>query len=669
MRVLCTTISLVLGLYFLRNNIALSIVISLIYLIFIFIRFNKKFAFMLLIVFIGGAVVGNLNLEYTNSEDTYQGMIIEVKENYFLFQSHFERYYVYEEETDKEVGDFLTIYSKVTELKITTYESQFNFKSYLKDKGVKRTLTLKDYKIDFANPIRIHSRKQNFLNRLDEHAKVLVDSFLFAEKDYSSETLDPLNSLNLLYLVSLSGVYLHLLFKGTSYVFGLFTSKKFSQAIPIALFSPLAILSFQRISILRVFFIHILSFINEHFLKKRFSYLTLLSSLALFFLIIDFHLAYQQAFYVGFLLSLLGVFVRTSLNYFSTKKRKIFILFYAYLLLIPITTQTSGTFHVFTAPFQLILIPFFAVFIILAYLSLIKLPLIGVMNPYANFLVGISKSLLKLDIALPIMVNDWLIFIYYAFVFAIIYLLESQRIHHLRNTLLALSSFLVITLLPVNVIERGVYFINVGQGDSILIKDHNKYVMIDTGGNIKFDMASETLIPFFNKIGVRHIDLLITTHDDYDHAGAAPSLIENFKVYNYLHAREDFPYQVGNIYLENINFYNGDENDSSLVFLLDFMNKKWLFTGDASIASEKSILESGVNVDCDILKVGHHGSSTSSCEEFIRAASPSEAIISCGEKNKYGHPNEEVIKRLMKYNVKIRRTDLEGTISYVSIFT
>lgn len=669
MRILCTTISLVLGLYFLRNNIALSIIISLIYLVFIFIRFNKKFAFMLLTVFIGGAVIGNLNLEYTNNENTYQGMVIEVKENYFLFQSHFERYYVYEEATDKEVGDFLTIYSKATEFKITTYESQFNFKTYLKDKGVKRTLTLKDYKIDFANPIRIHSRKQNLLNRLDDHAKVLVNSFLFAEKDYSSETLEPLSSLNLLYLVSLSGIYLHLLFKGTSYVFGLFTPKKFSQAIPIVLYSPLAILSFQRISILRVFLIHILTYLNEHFLKKRFSYLTLLSSLALFFLIINFHLAYQQAFYVGFLLSLLGVFAAPSMNYFPTKKRKIVRMIITYLFIVPITIITSGYLHILSYPFQLMLIPFFAVFIILSMLMLLRFPLLNLINPYASFLVGISRSLLKIDIALPIMVNDWLIFVYYAFLLIGIYLLESQRIHHLRNTLLALSSFIVLTLVPINVIEKGVYFINVGQGDSILIKDHNKYVMIDTGGNIKFDMASETLIPFFNKIGVRHLDLLITTHDDFDHAGAAPSLIENFKVYNYLHARENFPYQVGNIYLENINFYNGDENDSSLVFLLDFMNKKWLFTGDASIASEKSILSSGVNIDCDILKVGHHGSSTSSCEEFIRAASPSEAIISCGEKNKYGHPNEEVIKRLLKYNVKIRRTDQEGTISYVSIFT
>ena len=133
MKIFCTTISLILGLYFLRKNCVLSIIISLIYLVFIFYRFNKKYAFFLLVIFISGAILGNLNLEYNNSENTYQGMVVEVKRNYFIFQSHFEKYYVYEENTTKEIGDFLTISSIPQDAKFTNYESQFDFKSYLKD--------------------------------------------------------------------------------------------------------------------------------------------------------------------------------------------------------------------------------------------------------------------------------------------------------------------------------------------------------------------------------------------------------------------------------------------------------------------------------------------------------------------------------------------------------
>ena len=107
-----------------------------------------------------------------------------------------------------------------------------------------------------------------------------------------------------------------------------------------------------------------------------------------------------------------------------------------------------------------------------------------------------------------------------------------------------------------------------------------------------------------------------------------------------------------------------EDNEFSLVFNLSFLNKKFLLMGDASINVEKYLIENNFDIDCDILKVGHHGSKTSSSEEFIKKISPKEAIISCGYKNKYHHPNDEVVDILKKYNVKIHRTDYEGTISY-----
>ena len=666
MKILCATISLVLGLYFFRNNIALSIVIALVYLVFIFIRFNKKCALIFCSLFIGGALIGGLNIEYNNVDNVYKGMVVEVKQNYFIFQSHFERFYVYEENTTKEFGDYLIISSKPSEYKSTTYESQFDFGAYLKNKGVKRQLKSTDVEFVFQNPLRVHSKKAEFLARFDEEARVLINAILFNEKDYSSSVIKTFDDLNLVYLISISGIYLHSLFAITTYIFGLFTSKKVAQVIPLALFSPLAILSFPRISILRIFSISILKYINEHFLKKRFSYLTLLSSLALFFLIIDFRLVYQESFYIGFLLSLLGVFYRTSINLFPRKNRKVALFVCVPIFLSPLMWANKNLLHMFQTIFQLFLTPFIGVLLILSYLNIMIPYIVFLTNPYAKFLVGISKSLLRFDISLPIMVNEWFYVIYYVALMLILYFLESNRIRHLRNVSIALVSFIALSLLP-KVYLNSVSFINVGQGDSILIRNRNHAVLLDTGGNISFDMASETLIPYFNKIGLRHIDLLITSHDDFDHSGAAASLMQNFKVYNYYKNREDFPCKVGDIYLENINYYDGDENDSSLVFLLDFMGKKWLFTGDASIESENSILNSHYNIDCDILKVGHHGSNTSSSDAFIKACSPSEAIISCGAKNKYGHPNKEVINRLISYNVKIRRTDIEGTISYVSL--
>ena len=191
--------------------------------------------------------------------------------------------------------------------------------------------------------------------------------------------------------------------------------------------------------------------------------------------------------------------------------------------------------------------------------------------------------------------------------------------------------------------------------------------MIDTGGYKSFDMATETLIPFMNKKKITHINALILTHDDFDHSGAKDSLIENFKVDNLLTNKTQFPYKIGDLNIENLNTFDfTEENDSSLVLSLEFIGKKFLFTGDASVNTEEKILEK-YNVDCDILKVGHHGSNTSTSEKFLKAASPDEAVISCGAKNYYGHPHKEIIDRLNKYNVKIRRTDIEGTICYFSL--
>jgi competence protein ComEC len=253
-------------------------------------------------------------------------------------------------------------------------------------------------------------------------------------------------------------------------------------------------------------------------------------------------------------------------------------------------------------------------------------------------------------------------------VLLLVFYLEAVRIKHAKIAVLCLMIMTTISVVPLQEpLSNSVYFVNVGQGDSIIIKNRTHTVMIDTGGYKSFDMAEETLIPFMAKKKITHLDALILTHDDFDHSGAKDSLMQNFRVDNLLTEKNQFPYKVGDLNINNLNYYNFDEaNDNSLVLSLDFMGKKFLFMGDASVKTEEKILEK-YNVDCDILKVGHHGSNTSTSEKFLKATSPDEAIISCGAKNKFGHPHEEIIERLKKYNVKIRRTDEEGTICYFSL--
>ena len=663
------TFALVFGLYFLRNNIVISILISLAYFAFVFYRFGKK-KFIVVLAFFGlGILIPVIPLS-NNTGPTYGGIVIDVRDNYYIFQSKFERYYIYSEENDLNIGDRLNILGKSEPLKITTYESRFDFKQYLKNKGVKQQLFVENVEITHRSVIKMHQFKNRFLSKFDKDTATLVSAFLFNDKDYSSEVIGLIDRNSLVYLFALSGTYLHLLFAICNYLLLLRFSKKTSAILTFAIFLPFALSSFTKIGTLRVFGLYLLKFLNDFLLKKKFAHIELVSMLALFFLIIDYHLVYQEAFYIGFLLSFFAPFVLNSTKFMAKKKRKLcsFLLFYC--LMIPVQTSSAGVFIPSNVINALLLSILNLVFVILSMISIV-FPIYRVVDLSAKGLIWVLKILDTISIRIPF--GNWggVFAILFCVVFIMfVFYLESVRLKHAKIALLALLTLTTGSVIPLQEpISNCVYFVNVGQGDSIIIKNRSYTVMIDTGGNKSFDMAEEALIPFMHKKKITHLDALILTHDDFDHSGAKDSLIEKFKVKNLLTEPEQFPYSVGDLTFYNLNTFDfEEENDKSLVLSLNFIHKKWLFTGDASVSTEEKILEK-YDVDCDILKVGHHGSNSSTSEKFLKAASPYEAIISCGEKNSYGHPHKEIIDRLKKYNVKIRRTDEEGTICYFSLTT
>ena len=229
-------------------------------------------------------------------------------------------------------------------------------------------------------------------------------------------------------------------------------------------------------------------------------------------------------------------------------------------------------------------------------------------------------------------------------------------------------------------------FIDVGQGDSILLELGNKNVLVDTGGNTfsDYNMALNKLIPYFKSLGIKKIDYLILSHGDYDHMGESINLINDFKVskvifnkgkYNDLELdlikllddKKISYYQ--NIKQLNINnhklyFLNdelyADENDNSLIIYTIINGYKIMLMGDASNLVEKDIIQKYKLDNIDILKVGHHGSKTSSSKEFIEVINPKYAVISVGANNWYGHPNKEILENLNTSN--IYRTDINGSI-------
>lgn len=661
-------ISFILGLFFFKGNIFVSVAFIVIFVIYLIYRFrNKKIIYFLLALTIG-IIIPKIDVSYNPEDNCYTGIVIESKENYFIFQSRFEKFYIYEANNEREIGDVLLIESKAYTFESTSYELRFDFASYLEDKGIKRQLYSNSIEVKHASFLRRKKIKNNYLNSFDEPSKSILSAFLFGDRNYDSEAIALANELNIIFLFSISGIYLSFFIKVVKKVLSLFLKDELATLIPILFLFPLMLFTFPKVGPTRAYLMAVLTLLNRTLLKRKYSRLTLISSLGLTFLLVDFYLVYQASFYIGFAMSIFSQFIRRPLRGFSKVKRQLYFSLFAFAFILPFSSSLVYKWYIFSPIFQYLLTPLNEMFIFLAIFSFyIHIPFTHIFQYLSNFIVFSMRQFQSINFAIYYnSIFNYFVPFYYFCLLYIANLLEQKRYCHFKLGSISLVSLLLICFVPFKIyVTNSIYFINVGQGDSILIQNKNNIVMIDTGGNKSFDMASEVLIPFLRRHEIKHIDALITTHNDFDHAGAASSLISNFKVNNFYTCYDFSYYEIGEIKLKNINHYTAiDDNDKSLVFNLSFLSSKWLLMGDASINVENYLIKEGVDIDCDYLKVGHHGSKTSTSDAFLKASSPKEAIISVGKKNSYKHPSKEVIDRLNKYNVKIRRTDLEGTICY-----
>ena len=662
-------LAFILGLSLSRSFIVIGIIYLIFFLWLCLHQKKKKLSLLSLLIFAIGVGISYIHISY-NNRSQFDGIVYEVKDNYFLFNSGGEKLYCYEKNHHYEIGDILLIKGKSDKYDFIMLESDFNFNNYLRDKGVYKELIIDSISYKFKTPIRLKSFRNYFLNKFDESTKVSIGALLFSDHD-DNELSTSINSLHLYRLFSAGGLFFHAFISIFTYLLSIKIKNKWAKLIPFIFLSFYIVISFYRFSLIRLSFIYLFKWINEYVFKKKISYINILSISALFFLMIDYHLVYQDSFILGFGIPIYLYFINNSFTFMKKWRKRLFTILLLYLFFIPFELKYYNSLSPLSAIYQIILSPIFILFFLIGLFSLYGIPLYGLANIYNSFLSNLMKSFtyISININAPIL-SPLMCLFYYLLLFIFIYY-NSIRFKPLKKLFLTIYlSSLVLYVLPIkNQLTAEVVFINVGQGDCTYIRYHNSVILIDTGGLKYKDLALDCLIPFLKKKRVYDIDLVITTHDDYDHNGALPSLINNFKVKKTMTNTNYKPISFNNIKFTNYNNHineSKEDNDKSLIIGFHLMNKDFLIMGDASIQNEKYLMNEYNNIPCDILHVGHHGSKTSSSYEFIKWLSPTVGIISCGKNNKYGHPHQEVITNLNRLRVKIRRTDIEGSITYIA---
>ena len=605
-------------------------------------------------------------IKFAYQKTTYQGLVYSTSENYILINSGGERLYVYVKNHSYDLGDILEIEGAKEELSFTMIESSFDFKSYLNKKGVYHSLKAKNIDVKYHNFIRLNERREKLLSRFSNEERSIIGAILFSDGN-DSELSASLRELHLARFLATSGLFISAFYFVLKKLLGFILKDKYAEIGALGLLSTYTIFTFPRFSVIKVMLLLLMKWINKYPLKGKFSYLTILSVLGIFSLLMNRYLAYQDSFILGFMIPIISYLSR----YFTKKKSikgRIARYLIIYLFFIPFEVNYYNKVVILSLPLQIVMTPLFMLIGVISLLCFFYVPLYKADRIFVGLLKGITNVVkpLSFGILFPTM-SQVLVLIYYSIYTIWLYYYSRGFIPFKRYILVGQLALLTIYALPINnCVTNEVNFINVGQGDCTLIRNHNKVALIDTGGLSYMDVANESLIPYLKKKRIYKIDMVFITHYDYDHSSALEELKKNYKVNNVYDYTSIFPVSMGDITFNNYNYYSSsnDENEKSLVVGFHNANKDFVIMGDAPISIEKEIIKHHSSVPCDILKVGHHGSNTSSSEEWIKYLTPEEAIISCGKNNKYKHPHKEVVNLLNKYKIKIHRTDLEGTIVY-----
>ncbi|RKD30870.1 DNA internalization-related competence protein ComEC/Rec2 [Thermohalobacter berrensis] len=648
---------------------------------------------------------------------------VKYKENYYLAKEKIILNIVGQK--DLQIGDIIEAEGIIIKPSRNTNPGLFNYRLYLQTKNIYWNLSAKDYNIRLIseNNLNLGQKVSNdFRNRviyvfdtlLNSENSSIMKGMVLGEDSYITKNLiNKFRNLGLSHILAVSGLHIGIIFAFFVYVFSfLIINKRISIIISLCIIWIYSYLIGSPISVLRactMFTTLMLAFIAH----RRYDVINGISLAALILLFLNplmiFSISFQLSFVAVISILIFSKKIEKNFTKQSRLSKLLSPIIAVQLGILPLTIYHFNKVSLIAVLSNLLIIPIIIpISLILGFITILfsiflSTKLLSVFGYIINILFFYMKVIMNILNKMPFSTLNFPslslpeIILYYLMIFILLKIIRLESFKFKIKKIIFIYLLIFILLNSVNSFynkELVIEFLDVGQGDCALISINNeKHFIIDTGGTVlsDFDVGENIVLPYLFKRGIFSLDGVFITHFHHDHCEGVIPIIENLKINDFFIGYENKKSKIYNLIIDKLNKNNikiniinkGDkiildnkvyitvlhpyeknnlsENNLSLVLLLNYFNKKILFTGDIERDIERELVKE-VDYNIDILKVPHHGSNTSSSETFIKALKPEYGIIQVG-RNVFGHPNEQVLKRYQNNNVKIFRTDKNGLIN------
>lgn len=574
-------------------------------------------------------------------------------------------------------GDKIKVTGVLKEPSTNNIFNNFNYKKYLYNKKI--YYIIEASKIDKIqnNNNHIYTIKNLLYTRINSlKSSNYIKALLFGDNKLDKEIKTSYQINGISHLFSVSGFHINFITSIIYFYLDRVTYNKKIKYITVDIFLVLYLLLCNTTSLLRCTVMNILLSIN-HLLKLNIKKIDIVLLTLILCIIINPFIIYDIGFIYSYTISFFLILYKNKYKTNNKLLKIIYISLISFLVSLPINIYTSYEINFLSIILNIILVPIVSLILLpLSLLTLIFPILDNILYLITSILEKISLYTSNINIFKQILSKPSiiLIIIYYL---VIILILSKNKHYYLILILLIFHK-----TIPLYNSNLEVVMFDVGEADSMLISTPSKKVniLIDTGRGIDIN----NIIIYLKSIGISKLNYLIITHGDEDHIGGALYLIDNFKVDNVILNKGDYtelevelithlknknikytnninkiPLLGSYMYLLNTKKFS-NENDNSIVTYFEYQKYKFLFMGDSSSKTEEYLINNYNLTNISFLKVGHHGSNTSSSTHFINKINPKVSLISVGRNNFYHHPNKEVLTNLS--NSVIYRTDINKSI-------